>query len=42
MNRGGVKPGFGPHDFFAGLDAVVEPGVEKAIESHFAPLKGKV
>ena len=43
MVREGSKsrgfPPFGPHNFFAGLDELVNSGVEKAIDKHFAPMK---
>lgn len=41
--REGVKtrglPPFGPHDFFRGLDELVDKGVEKAIDQRLAPMK---
>lgn len=37
MRRRGVKPGLGPHDFFAGLEAF-DPQFEAAIDRHFDPL----
>lgn len=40
MHREGVKPGFGPHDFFDGLQAF-DSAFENAIDSHFSPLRGR-
>lgn len=39
--RDGVKPGHGPHDYFANVEPIVDRGVERAMDKHFAPLKGK-
>ena len=40
MMRSGVKPGHGPHDYYAGLDKLVDKGLESAINQHLKPMKG--
>lgn len=40
MGRKGVKPGYGPHDFFYNVEPIVDSGIEDAIDAHMAPLKG--
>lgn len=40
LYRKGVRPGWGPHDYFTGLEAF-DPAFEKAIDWHFRPMQGK-
>lgn len=39
LNRPGIKVGYGPHDFFDGLQ-VFDTQIEDTLEDHFAPLLG--
>lgn len=39
LYRHGSKPGFGPHDYFTGLE-VFDEGFENAIHRHFDPMRG--
>lgn len=40
MMREGIKPGHGPHDYFLGLDRMVDKGMESAMNQHIKPMKG--